>query len=319
MINTSSYQRELLIKFKGDKLPYLRLKLFDSLAKFKDDLDDSKFNTHIKEIFYLGDKIEAYDKTNGNQLYYTADLLSLWVVNKNENNSFSSGIIFTLPNLKYNPNYVIENTELQNRYLSTVQFGEISFDINLLIEESKQLVKEEGKKNKASYIPRAEFDSRKIEVKDFKITTKPFNIIIQGDYEKTPKHSFPLFDFKVYLAGYKNLLGVYASELNRYVDKISNTDQLLPIKRVSDEQINTFSGMLKRLSLTDKEDDVLLKLVRDKDSATISGKPFMLVIKQLQALFFANLPGARGFRVPEQEPDNEAGTETTSGIKGERK
>ncbi|MBA8667407.1 hypothetical protein H1Q59_05830 [Holosporaceae bacterium 'Namur'] len=303
--NSISHKQELLIKFKdfeGNKRPFLSLKLNGSLAKLKDETDTSRFNNHIQEMLYYNDKFEAYDKTNENQLLFSGDCFSFWVVNKNENNSVSSGIKFTMPNLKYNPNYAAKDPKMQSRHLSQVELGDISLELDLLINELKHTSEESEKKNKSSSASKPVVNTQKIEFKKAEISTRPFGITIQGGYEKIPSDSFPLFNFKVYLRGYEKMLEIYASEINNYIDQVSSNQRLMPIKKVNEEQVHTFAGMLKRLSVGEVENknDIILEIIRTPDAATISGKPIMLVIKQIQAIFFANLPGLRAFKAPDE-------------------
>ncbi len=299
--------QELLIKFATT--PFIKLELFNSLATFEDAITsgNDKYGKYIKQILYFNDKFQAYDVNNENQLLYSGDNFSFWIVNNNENNTFSSGIKFTLPNLKYNPSYTPKDSKLSSGYLKQVELGTISLEADIMVYESVQSDEQENNKNKAALASKAAYNTQKVELKSVKISTTPFSIIIQGDCEKIPSSSLPFFNIKLYLKEYRNFIEYYASTINMSIDGFDNLQPLLPMKKVTDEQVNALSGLLKRLSATkiNNDNDIMLEIVRTKEAATISGKPMMLVFKQLQALFFANLPGPRAFKRPEQgvEPD----------------
>jgi hypothetical protein len=121
--------------------------------------------------------------------------------------------------------------------------------------------------------------------------TNKFGMFVNGIYDKTPADHFPVFDFNLRIKGYKDLVQYYAAEINSAIDASGPNQPIFPIGKITEEQANTFASILERLSLEGvKENEVLLKVIRNKEKSEISGKPMLVILKQLQALFLANLP-----------------------------
>ena len=75
--------------------------------------------------------------------------------------------------------------------------------------------------------------------------------------------------------------------MNESITQISSEQPILPIKRITPEQIEKFKKFLNQFSDDGKDLNVKIKRLKDSD-LTISGKSANDIMNEIQATFFAN-------------------------------